>query len=76
MSTPSPSCHVLSQKVWPLPPERDVIYEWSPSPFLFFFKTLEDGSEIAQELMKKLKIDPNDLISGAYMDLFEGKFIF
>ena len=30
----------------------------------------------SEDLMKKLKIDPDDLIPGAYMDLSEGKFNF
>ncbi len=32
-----------------------------------------EGQAIAEDLMDKLGIDPNDLIEGAYMDLIEGR---
>ncbi len=32
----------------------------------------EDGQSIAQALMQKLGVDPEDLMEGAYMDLLEG----
>ncbi|OCT89332.1 uncharacterized protein LOC108711265 isoform X1 [Xenopus laevis] len=36
-------------------------------------QTLQDGDIIAQNLMKKLGIQPDDLITGAYMDLLKGQ---
>jgi len=32
-------------------------------------QSAEEGQLIAAELMRRLKIDPADLIAGAYMDL-------
>ena len=37
------------------------------------FQTSEDGTRIAEDLMKKLGLDSKDLIPGAYMDLIETK---
>ena len=36
-------------------------------------QTSEDGTRIAEDLMKKLGLDSKDLIPGAYMDLIETK---
>ena len=36
-------------------------------------ETAEDGEKIAHGLMRKLGVQPKDLISGAYMDLLEAK---
>ena len=32
-------------------------------------QSLEEGQNIADDLMKKLNIQPSDLITGAYMDM-------
>ncbi|KAE8616977.1 hypothetical protein XENTR_v10008940 [Xenopus tropicalis] len=36
-------------------------------------QTLGDGDNIAQDLMTKLGIQPDDLMTGAYMDLLQGQ---
>ena len=36
-------------------------------------QTDSQGQAIAEDLMQKLGVSPDDLIEGAYMDLFEGK---
>ena len=36
-------------------------------------ETAEDGEKVAHDLMLKLGVDSNNLISGAYMDLLESK---
>lgn len=32
-------------------------------------QTLEEGQKIAEDLMSKLGVEQNDLVTGAYMDL-------